>query len=91
MDNRLLAEGMLLGMSSLGMEIVKWDSDTMYISVPKETTDLSPTGEALAGKKLADRILTKLRDLGCKDLKIKYQIRDEIWTKEKSEHILKRR
>lgn len=31
MDNRLLAEGMLLGMSSFGMEIIKWDSDTLYI------------------------------------------------------------
>ena len=90
MDNRLLAEGMLLGMSSFGMEIIKWDSDTMYISVPKDTTDYKDESEKLAGKKLADRILTKLRDLGCKDLKIKYQIRDEVWTKEKRERILHR-
>ena len=90
MDNRLLAEGMLLGMSSFGMVIDKWEDNTMYISVPKDTTDISQLGEALAGKKLADRIQTKLRDLGCKDLKIKYRIRDEIWTKEKRERILSR-
>lgn len=89
MDNRLLAEGMLLGMSSFGMVIDKWENNIMYISVPKESTDYGPTGEALAGKKLADRIQTKLRDLGCSDIKIKYRIRDEIWTKEKRNQILK--
>ena len=89
MDNRLLAEGMLLGMSSFGMEIIKWDNDTMYISVPRFSTDYGPDGETLAGKKLADRIYTKLNDLGC-NLKIKYQIRDETWTKEKRERILSR-
>ena len=90
MDNYLLAQGMLLGMSSLGMEIIKWEQDTIYISVPKDTTDYRDESERLAGKKLADRILTKLRDLGAKDLKIKYQIRDEIWTREKRERILNR-
>lgn len=89
MDNRLLAEGMLLGMSSFGMIIDTWEDNIMYISVPKESTDYGPTGEALAGKKLADRILTKLRDLGIKDMQIKYRIRDEIWTKEKRDQILK--
>ncbi len=89
MDNRLLAEGMLLGMSSFGMVIDKWENNIMYISVPRYSTDYGPTGETLAGKKLADRIQTKLRDLGAKDLKIKYRIRDETWTKEKREQILK--
>lgn len=88
MDNRLLAEGMLLGMSSFGMVIDKWEDNIMYISVPKESTDYGPTGEVLAGKKLADRIQTKLRDLGAEDLKIKYRIRDEVWTKEKRNQIL---
>ena len=89
MNNRLLAEGMLLGMSSFGMVIDKWEDNIMYISVPKDSTDYGPTGEILAGKKLADRIQTKLRDLGCKELRIKYKIRDEVWTKEKRESILK--
>lgn len=88
MDNRLLAEGMLLGMSSFGMVIEKWEGDTMYISVPRNSTDYGPTGEVLAGKKLADRIFTKLRDLGCSTIKIKYQIRDEVWTKEKRDRII---
>lgn len=88
MDNRLLAEGMLLGMSSFGVIINKWDENTIYISVPKDTTYLSELGEALAGKKLADRLQTRFRDLGCGDLKIKYQIRDEIWSKEKTDRIL---
>jgi hypothetical protein len=91
MDNRLLAEGMLLGMSSFGMVIDKWEDNIMYISVPRESTDYGPTGEVLAGKKLADRILTKLRDLGCNDIKIKYRIRDEIWTKEKRDKIISRK
>ena len=92
MNNRLLAEGMLLGMSSFGMQIDKWEDNTMYISVPKESTDYGPDGEVpLAGKKLADRIQTKLRDLGCKELKVKYRLRDEIWTKEKRDKILSSR
>ena len=90
MDNNLLAEGILLGMSSFGMIIDKWEDNIMYISVPKDSTDYGPDGETpLAGKKLADRIQTKLRDLGAEDLKIKYRIRDEIWTREKRERILK--
>lgn len=91
MNNRLLAEGMLLGMSSFGMVIEKWEDDIMYISVPRDSTDYRLTGEVLAGKKLADRILTKLVDLGCKDIKIKYRIRDEIWTKEKRDRIISRK
>ena len=91
MDNRLLAEGMLLGMSSFGMIIDKWESDIMYISVPRDSTDYGPTGEVLAGKKLADRLQTKLRDLGCKNLRIKYRIRDEVWTKEKRDKVISRK
>ena len=90
MDNRLLAEGMLLGMSSFGMVIEKWEDDIMYISVPRDSTDYGPAGEILAGKKLADRIFTKLRDLGCSTIQIKYKIRDEVWTKEKRERIISR-
>jgi hypothetical protein len=79
---------MLLGMSSFGMVIDKWEDNIMYISVPKESTDYGPTGEVLVGKKLADRIQTKLRDLGAQDLKIKYRIRDEVWSKEKTNRVL---
>lgn len=88
MDNGLLAQGILLGLSSFGMVIDKWEGNIMYIAVPKDTTDFDSNKEPLAGKKLADRIQTRLRDLGCKNLKIKYRIRDEIWTKEKSDCII---
>ena len=88
MDNTLLAEGMLLGLRSFGMVIDKWEGNVMYISVPSDTTDYKENFEKLAGKKLADRIQTKLRDLGCKDLQIKYRIRNEVWTKEKRDMIL---
>ena len=88
MNNRLLAEGFLLGMKSLGITIDKWEDDTVYISVPKDTTDYQEETEKLAGKKLADRLQTKFRDMGCKNLKIKYRIRDEVWTKEKREKII---
>ena len=88
MDNRLLAEGFLLGMKSLGIIIDKWEEDTIYISVPKDTTYYREEAEKLAGKKLADRLQTQFREMGCKNLKIKYRIRDEVWTKEKREKIL---
>jgi hypothetical protein len=88
MSNDLLAQGILLGMSSFGIVIEKWEGNTLYISVPKDTTDYRDESEKLAGKKLADRVQTKLRDLGCRDLRIKFRLRDEIWTEEKRKSIL---
>ena len=88
MSNDLLAQGILLGMSSFGIVIEKWEGNTLYISVPKDTTDYRDESEKLAGKKLADRVQTKLRDLGCSDLRIKFRLRDEIWTEEKRKSIL---
>lgn len=88
MNNDLLAQGILLGMSSFGIVLEKWEGNTLYISVPKDTTDYRDESEKLAGKKLADRVQTKLRDLGCRDLRIKFRLRDEIWTEEKRKSIL---
>lgn len=88
MSNDLLAQGILLGMSSFGIVIEKWEGNTLYISVPKDTTDYRDESEKLAGKKLADRVQTKLRDLGCRDIRIKFRLRDEIWTEEKRKSIL---
>jgi len=79
---------MLLGISSLGVVIDKWEENIIYISVPKDTTDYNAESEKLAGKKLADRLQTKFRDLGCCGLQVKYRIRDEIWTKEKRDRII---
>lgn len=85
MDNRLLAKGMLLGMSSFGIEIDKWeDQNLIYISVPKDTTER----EGLAGKKLADRLQTKFKEMGCENFKVKYRLRDEVWSKEKADKML---
>ena len=88
MNNDLLAQGILLGMSSFGIVLEKWEGNTLYISVPKDTTDYRDESEKLAGKKLADRVQTKLRDLGCRDIRIKFRLRDEIWTEEKRKSIL---
>lgn len=88
MNNDLLAQGILLGMSSFGIVLEKWEGNTLYISVPKDTTDYREESEKLAGKKLADRVQTKLRDLGCRDIRIKFRLRDEIWTEEKRKSIL---
>lgn len=87
MNNELMAKGMALGMRSMGIEIENWeddyDSTTVWISVPKETNDTGSGGMNLAGKALADRFMTKMRDIGCPNFKVKFRIRDEIWTKEK--------
>lgn len=87
MNNELLAKGMMIAFRGLGIQIEDWvdtaTSTTIYISVPKETTDTGPTGVALAGKALADRMLTKMRDMGAENLQIKFKIRDEVWTREK--------
>lgn len=87
MNNELMAKGMIIAFRGLGIEIENW-IDTpegvpvIYISVPRESTDVGPTGMALAGKKLADRVFTKLNEMGAV-CQIKFKIRDEVWTKEK--------
>lgn len=83
-------EGIFLGISSLGVVFDNWEEDVIYISVPKASTDFGPDGQQpLAGKALADRLQTRFRDMGAANLKVKYRIRDEVWTKEKREKIFK--
>lgn len=85
MNNELLAKGMVLGIRSMGVEIDNWedsyDSTTVWISVPREAE--CARGINLAGKALADRLMTKMREMGAKNFKVKYRIRDEVWTREK--------
>lgn len=87
MNNELMAKVIMTTFRGLGIQIEDWadtpTSTTIYISVPKETTDTRPTGVKLAGKALADRMLTAMRDMGANNLVIKFRIRDEVWTKEK--------
>lgn len=87
MNYELMAKGMMIAFRGLGIQIDDWidtsTNTTIYISVPKETTDTGPTGVALAGKALADRMLTKMRDMGAENIQIKFKIRDEVWTREK--------
>lgn len=89
MNNTLMAKGMVLAFRSMGIEIEDWvdtyDGTTIYISVPKETIDTASAGVNLAGKPLADRLKTKMRDMGCKNFDVKFRIRNEVWTKEKRE------
>lgn len=86
MDRKLVAKGMLLGMMSLGIIIDKLDETALYISVPSATTD---DRHALAGKQLAERIKGTLVEMGCADIVVKYKIRDEVWTKEKADLVLR--
>ena len=87
MNNELMAKGMMIAFRGLGVEIENW-IDTpegipvIYISVPNESTDTGPNWVTLAGKKLADRIFTKLNEMGA-ICQVKFKIRDEVWTKEK--------
>ena len=85
MNNNLIAKGMMIAFRGLGVEIHDWKTENnvevIYISVPKETIDTTDPVK-LAGKPLADRIMTKLRDMGL-PVQIKFRIRDEVWTTEK--------
>lgn len=52
MNNRLMADGILGAWKSLGVRIVKWSDDAMYIEVPNK-----PIGkDGLFGVNLAKRI-----------------------------------
>lgn len=92
MNNELLAKGMALGLRSMGIEIDDWeddyDSTTVWISVPREAE--CDNGINLAGKALADRWMTKMREMGVKNFKVKYRIRDEVWTEEKKRAAVER-
>ncbi len=86
MNNSLMAKGMIIAFRGLGIQIENWIDDPngpiIYISVPKESIDNGPDGISLAGKQLADRVFTKMNEIGA-HCQIKFKIRDEIWTKEK--------
>lgn len=87
MNSLLMAKGMTIAFRGLGINIEDWkqvnSDEVIYISVPKESTDVGPNGTSLAGKKLADRMFTKSKEMGADNLQIKFKIRDEVWTKEK--------
>jgi hypothetical protein len=86
----IFAEGILLGISSLGIIFDKWEENVIYISVPRYSTDYGPDGQPpLAGKALADRFQTRLKDMGASNLQVKYRIREETWTKRDRERIMK--
>ena len=98
MNTKLMAHGMIIAFRGLGIQIEDWKQidgcEVVYISVPKDSTDNGPSGVPLAGKALADRVLTKLRDMGAHNLQIKFKIRDEVWTLEKrleAEELAKRK
>lgn len=87
MNNEAMAKGMIIAFRGLGIQIEDWvdtpAGTTIYISVPKATTDTGPSGVNLAGKALADKVLTLMRDMGAENLQIKFKNRDEVWTREK--------
>lgn len=87
MNNEAMAKGMMIAFRGLGVQIEDLvdtpAGTTIYISVPRATTDTGPSGVNLAGKALADRVLTLMRDMGAENLQIKFKSRDEVWTREK--------
>lgn len=88
MNNTVLAKGMVIAFRGMGIEIDDWvdNSDgscTIFISVPKESNGIGPDGLSLAGKRLADRMFTKMCEISANNVNIKFRIRDEVWTKEK--------
>ena len=76
---------MLITFAGLGIELLNIEDGPepiIYISVPTATTDTGPDGLCLARKALADRIYTKLNEMGLL-CKIKFKVRDEVWTNDK--------
>lgn len=56
----LLAKGTLKAWASLGVEIVKWTDDALYITVPRESDQLDAHGVPMAGRHLATQIQRNL-------------------------------
>jgi hypothetical protein len=85
MNTKLLAQGLLLGMKSLGIMVDKLDENVLYISVPSATTDAR---HPLAGRQLAAQLKSKFAEMCNTDIIVKYKVRDEVWTKEKADLVL---
>jgi hypothetical protein len=83
--------GIYIGLRSMGvvLEDTKFVDGkfTVYITVPSDTYHVSATGEKMAGAYLAKRVQETLDNMKVPAV-VKYKMRDEVWTKEKSEMAL---
>ena len=79
--------GIYIGLRSMG--VVLEDTEfadgkfTVYITVPSDTYNVSATGEKMSGAYLAKRVQDTLNNAKVPAI-VKYKIRDEVWTEEKS-------
>lgn len=56
-----------------------------YISVPSNSYHVNVKGDKMSGRYLAKRFQEVLTEMGIKNLVVKAKVRDEYWTKEKSD------
>lgn len=61
------------------------DSLILYISVPFSSYYRDVNNTEMAGEFLAKRFKATMTDMGIKRLTVKYKIRNEHWTKERSD------
>lgn len=91
MQNKLLGKAILIAYAHLGIQIdnIEESDDTViiFISVPKDadlTMERDTQGNVMAGHHLAKTINKKLIEMGITNIKVKYRIREELWTKSKA-------
>lgn len=91
MNFHAMTTAVYVGLRSLG--VVLEDTEfvdgkfTVYITVPSDTYNVLDTGEKLAGANLARRVQDTLDNMQVPAV-VKYKIRDEVWTEEKSKMCL---
>lgn len=86
--SRSIVQGMMGAYYLMGVDIIKFDDDnsTLYISLPKESHEyMSNPNQIFTVHTFANRIKQTLSEMTKKEIKIKYKIRDEYWTKEMGE------
>lgn len=84
--------GFVLGLSSFGIVIEKWDDDSnvVYISVPETSDEIDAKGNEMAGMYLAKREKEVLSSMGV-PLQLKARIREgDHWTKEKGKQAMEK-
>lgn len=75
--------GMIKGFQCMGIKLDKFDEkeDILYISLPKEYDQRGYNGIT------SEEVAIKFKELT--GIRLKYKLRNEIWTKEKEMNVLK--
>ena len=97
MNNELLIKGLLIGFASFGIHIVdiKINDDSkeavICVTAPKEYTYTNSLGEIFTPENTVKKVKECLSSSYSYKIRMLYKMRDEVWTEEKRDEVLKKK